>query len=244
LPSGVIVVGAQLPFALGDIEPGGQRRVQLTVLVTPDSNAIEPGSGGWTLPVIGRTLGEFLDLASQKTVRGQVGDSFSVHVLWKRHWAYLPILLRHFDPRADLTVVDVMLNRDDPANLRVVLTNRGYSTAQAFWIDLYLDPPRPPETNEPWTELRPDWYGAAWFVDELAPGASLALTIEDEHYVGAQSRWPGGSYPSGAHTVWVYADSLGGYPWGAVDEIDEANNRHGPVTFTASSPSMNFKEGR
>mgnify|MGYP006289684679 CR=1 FL=1 len=151
-----------------------------------------------------------------------------------RATVYLPVLFRAYDPRPDLLIAALAADPAAPTALTVAVRNAGAAPARAFWVDLYLDPEAPPEVNQPWPVLSTP-YGAAWFVDTLAAGETLTLTVGGPHYQAAQSRWPS-AYPPGAHAVWAYADSWGyPQPWAGVVEADEGNNRYGPVTFTAPS---------
>jgi hypothetical protein len=181
---------------------------------------------------IHHTTGEFWDDYSGRVVQGRVGDDFWLNVVAKWDRVYLPLLMRSYDGRADLMVEAVTVDPSDPDALTVEVSNAGDGDAADFWVDLYLDPDAVPEGNRAWPDL--SRYGAAWFVDDLGSGERLTLTIDGAFYEATYSRWPD-AYAAGEHTIWAYVDSWGHpQPHGAVDESDEANNRHGPVTFTAS----------
>jgi len=201
---------------------------------------VTPGSGvpgwepsDWRWPVVRYTWGQFIDTASLRSISGQFGDDFAVNVFLKPRLAYVPLVMRNLDTRPDLVVVWIGVDPNDPAGVEVTIANQGRAPAQGFWVDLYLDPTSPPETNYPWPNLG-CIYGIAWFVQDLPPGAELPLAVGDAFYRDMYSRWPE-AYPSGAHDVWAYVD-VWAHPQshGAVDEADEGNNRYGPVSFNAT----------
>lgn len=148
---------------------------------------------------------------------------------------YLP-LIRAGRPLPDLVVTRLELMPASPSAGRPVMAqltirNAGAEgTAVAFWVDLYVDPARPPEVNQPWPEL--SRLGAAWRVPPLAPGETRLL------YTGATGDpdRPGEPYAnfrafdtSGEHRLYVLVDSYApGRARGAVAESDEANNSYGP----------------
>jgi hypothetical protein len=232
LPSGVTAVDPVGTLAFGDLDPGGWRSARITLAVRPTGEGTEPAPTGWQFPVVERTMGAFEDTASQRTITGQVGDDYAVGVLWREYLAYLPVCLRGYDPRPDLLVTQVVVDPGDPTAVAVTIRNQGQATARDFWVDLYLDPQAPPGPNQPWPDAG-CLYGAAWFVDALAAGESLTLAVDDVLWMESESQWPA-AYPAGHHEVWAYADSWGHpSPWGAVSEGNEANNRFGPVEFTA-----------
>jgi hypothetical protein len=256
LPDGVTVTGSTPPWAalgedrvtwnLGDLAPGAWRQFEIIFRVEPQEGEWE-GEGGGETPLsltaqaesaadrmlaIHHTTGEFWDDYSGRVVQGRVGDDFWLNVVAKWDRVYLPLLMRSYDGRADLMVEAVTVDPSDPDALTVEVSNAGDGDAADFWVDLYLDPDAVPEGNRAWPDL--SRYGAAWFVDDLGSGERLTLTIDGAFYEATYSRWPD-AYAAGEHTIWAYVDSWGHpQPHGAVDESDEANNRHGPVTFTAS----------
>ncbi|HHN93986.1 MAG TPA: hypothetical protein ENK17_04395, partial [Anaerolineae bacterium] len=241
LPAGVTPVGTAGPFDLGDIAPGGWKVVETTVQIVPRSNRIEPTASGWGYAVVERTVGQFFDTASQRTVAGQFGDEYTVGVLWKPRRAYLPICLRDLDPRPDL-VARLSLDPADPATFQVTVSNQGLSPASDFWVDAYLDPTAPPQVNTSWAEL--SLYGLAWFIDELTPGESLTLTVDGPFLVAEQSRWPA-SFGPGEHAVWAVVDSWGPpNPQAAVDESDEGNNVAGPFAWTEPAADVGLQSPR
>jgi hypothetical protein len=156
---------------------------------------------------------------------------------------WLPVILRNYDLRPDLLPILLTVSPPSPAvgqpaTITLEFRNIGLSSAQDFWIDLYISPYTPPTgPNQSWDILCaqpfPDCYGGAWYVDEpVAPGQVVHLTSQD--FVITYSHW-GGWLPSGAHTLYAYVDSWGAdTAWGMINERDENNNRIGPVAVTVT----------
>ncbi|MGQ9612602.1 MAG: hypothetical protein ACUVSL_11740 [Chloroflexus sp.] len=125
-----------------------------------------------------------------------------------------------------------------PVTYRVTVTNVGREPASNFWVDLYVNPRRPPNVNEPWNELARQ--GLAWFFDgTLQPGESVTLisfprsTTNPFGYDPAVSSptW-NGRLPPGRNTIYVYVDSWNRNvsgdirsPFGSIEEGNETNNR-------------------
>ncbi len=144
----------------------------------------------------------------------------------------LPLVLAHYG-QPDLLITAIRLDPIVPGALSILLHNQGDGAASSFWIDGYLDPATPPEVNQPWPTLGCQ-YGLAWFVPALLPGQMLTLTVGGPYFQDLYSRWPA-EYPAGPHTFWAYADSWGApQPYGAVEELDEGNNRFGPLSFVGT----------
>ncbi|WP_322488773.1 SdrD B-like domain-containing protein [Chloroflexus sp.] len=129
-------------------------------------------------------------------------------------------------------------NADTPVRYQVTVTNTGREPASNFWVDLYINPSRPPEVNEPWNELAQQ--GLAWYVEgTLQPGESVTLNSFPRRPANpfgydpaASSPTWNGRLPRGVNTIYVYVDSWnrspdGGQrsPFGAVEEGNETNNR-------------------
>ena len=240
LPADVTLVSGPATLSLGDLAPAGWQSVRVTLRVAPNSNEIGEAAHGWQMPVVARTTGQFFDTAAQRLITGQLGDQFTVGVLWKPRAVYLPVLVRSWDARPDLIVATIVPSPDAPHGLQVTIANTGHSAARNFWVDTYLDPSTPPQVNQPWPDL--SLYGVAWFVDNLAAGERITLTIGDTHYQAEHSRWPT-AYPSGEHAIWAYADSWGHpQPYGAVSETNEDNNQGGPVSFVIAGGTTNGTE--
>ncbi|MCU0492946.1 MAG: cadherin-like domain-containing protein, partial [Chloroflexaceae bacterium] len=145
---------------------------------------------------------------------------------------------------ADLsTRISVSPDREIPTDrvlVSVTVTNNGTAPASGFWVDLYINPSRVPQVNEPWSDLCAveRCEGLAWFVPAtLAPGQSITLVSMPQDnatpngYSQENSRWRG-LLPNGVVQLHAYADSwnrdAGGAersPFGAVYERDESNNR-------------------
>jgi hypothetical protein len=258
-PARWVLDGASMAWDLGDLAPGSARRLEVVVSIEPDAGEwADPLEVGTTalqsqsaLPepyVMGQLLaidhsdGEFTDDYSKRLVTGRVGDAFWVNVRFEPRTVYMPMILRRYDARPDLVVVDVVINPDNASDTFIVLANRGNGTAWDFWVDAYFDPASPPAVNQPWATLNPGYGGAAWVVDRLDAGEAITLTLGDDYSIDDQSRWPP-AYTAGEHTVWAYVDSWGDpNPLGGVYETDETNNRFGPLVFTASGMGMQTLE--
>ncbi len=251
LPQGITVTYAAPPWSfggpdhigwnLGDLAPGAWKQFEIVLFVQPDEGewlvreeprpgVLEPYPMGALLG-IRHTEGEFTDDFTSHSVRGIVGPSFAFNVRFRPRFVYLPVVLRHYASGPDLRIAALTVVPDDPAAVEVHIVNDGNVAAENFWIDLYLNPPAPPAVNQPWNELGGE-SGAAWYVEHLASGAELVLTIGDDVYQEDYSHWPSVGYPSGSNEIWAYVDSWGHpNPWGGVRETDEGNNRYGPVSF-------------
>ncbi|MFP4345743.1 MAG: hypothetical protein ACLFU8_13700 [Anaerolineales bacterium] len=241
-PSWSFIDREKVGWNMGDLAPGGWKEFEIVLYVEPDESEWKTEAEARSLEgpyVMGQILGidhsdgAFIDAYSDRFVEGRVADGFWFNVRFVPHVAYLPVVLRDYVTGPDLVIVALDVDPQDPSQVELRIANRGTTAARAFWIDLYLDPPSPPQVNQPWSELG-CLYGAAWYVDALEPGGELLLRIGDDYYQAVHSRWPG--FSSGEHALWAYVDSWGHpNPWGGVRELDEGNNRYGPVTFTAAS---------
>ncbi len=103
---------------------------------------------------------------------------------------YLPVLLSDFTYAPDLVVEEILATQ---SVITVVLRNQGpAATDKTFWVDVYVEPERPPEgVNETWDKLTDQ--GLVWAVTEtLAPGDLLTLTVGGLYYQVDYSRvdWP------------------------------------------------------
>ncbi|NJN67754.1 MAG: tandem-95 repeat protein [Chloroflexaceae bacterium] len=161
---------------------------------------------------------------------------------------YLPLILR--TSPADLVVSNFRIDPShtpliagEPVTLTVEIANEGAGDADPFWVDLYLNPSRPPEVGDAWKslcteeQLHPDayhCYGLAWGVpDGLEAGEQLRLTTDAGDtggvlYDADYSTWEHTLTEVGQTELYVYVDS-----WkpddtasqGAVSELSEENNR-------------------
>lgn len=135
--------------------------------------------------------------------------------------------------------------------VEVMVTNQGTGPAAAFWVDLYINPSRTPQVNDPWNELcalRP-CFGLAWLHEGvLQPGQSVSFNSRPRSAANPNgfrpeaSAWPG-FFANGTSQLYVIADS-----WnrdgagdardadGALRELDEANNRAGQSVVVAAGP--------
>ncbi|MGC8800360.1 MAG: SdrD B-like domain-containing protein [Chloroflexus sp.] len=159
---------------------------------------------------------------------------------YKRVLVYLPMTIVQIPPDLIVTVqaTPTSPNKNTPVTYRVTVTNIGREPASNFWVDLYVNPSRPPNVNERWNDL--SRQGLAWFFDgTLQPGESVTLislprsTTNPLGYDPAtsSSTW-NGRLPPGRNTIYVYVDSWNRSitgdvvsPFGAIEEVNETNNR-------------------
>jgi MBG domain/CARDB len=194
--------------------------VTLTALGSCTITASQPGDANW-------------NAATPVTRTFQIVDKFS---------SYMPML--QFGPKPDLTgsfsLTPNSLAPNSPVSITVTITNRGTSAASEFWVDFYINPSTPPtDTNQRWDTLcssRP-CYGIAWYVRQtIEPGQSITLTSTPDSYYGPNTIWRG-AFAEGTKDLYLYVDSWNpGVATGAVDELDETNNRaeyHGQPTSAA-----------
>jgi len=149
---------------------------------------------------------------------------------------YLPLIARAHVARPNLAPISFKVSPAAPivsqtTTFTVVIQNQGTTAITTpFWVDLYIDPVRPPTAaNETWDELCPTpptpCYGGAWSITRtLAPGQLITLTSATLH--PDFDYWPDRFVISGSHAVYVYVDSYApSSPSGAIIETDESDNR-------------------
>ncbi|MEJ5345452.1 MAG: SdrD B-like domain-containing protein [Chloroflexus sp.] len=159
---------------------------------------------------------------------------------YPRVMVFLPMTIAQGPPDLIVSVqaTPTSPTKNIPVTYRVTVTNVGREPASNFWVDLYVNPSRPPNVNEPWNELARQ--GLAWFFDgTLQPGQSVTLisfprsTTNPLGYDPAASSptW-NGRLPPGRNTIYVYVDSWNRNvsgdirsPFGAIEESNETNNR-------------------
>ncbi len=144
---------------------------------------------------------------------------------------HLPIVLNDYGKAPDLVIDSLMTSND---TIFLTIRNAGNETVvDAFWVDVYLNPSRPPSINEQWDAIAPS--GAVWGVTQnLAPGETLTLTVGDGHYYSEHSS---DTFPTNA-TIYALADSVNfDTTYGNVLEGDETNNLAGSVTSSVSGAS-------
>lgn len=159
---------------------------------------------------------------------------------YQRVQVFLPMTIVQILPDLIVSIqaTPARANADTPVRYQVTVTNIGRKPASNFWVDLYINPSRPPEVNEPWNELARQ--GLAWYVEStLQPGQSVTLnsfphipTNPFGYDPAASSPTWNGRLPRGVNTIYVYVDSWNrspdgsqGSPFGAVEEVNETNNR-------------------
>jgi hypothetical protein len=152
---------------------------------------------------------------------------------------YLPIIVKPFVPVPDLVIESLTVTG---SGITVVIRNQGGGpVVDAFWVDIYFNPSAPPTINQPWPTLAD--HGHVWGIagaglTALNPGGSLTLTVGDAYYFPDESS----PLPSpGGATVFGFVDSVNfETTTGAVLEIDETNNRFGPVISSAGAAAVPF----
>jgi VCBS repeat-containing protein len=147
---------------------------------------------------------------------------------------YLPLLLHNYSTLPDL-IGELRLIpdkkhfvADEPVTLVVTVTNIGNSAADAFWVDLYINPDKPPiAANLSWDKtctLSP-CYGIAWGVLGLGAGESIVLTSVKDSYAEEYTYWEN-TFALGTTELYLYVDSWDlSHTYGAIQESNESNNR-------------------
>jgi len=230
-----------VPFTVDDAETPA---VSLVVTATSSDLALVPTS---VIGLAGSDVDRTVTVTPTTDVTGTVtitlsvtdgalsaSDSFQILVT-DRHirTIYLPLLVRNYRSGPDLVVRSLSGATE---GVVIVLENAGTAAlADAFWVDLYVNPRAAPTApNETWQLLAPN--GAAWGVTvPLAVGEVLTLTLNDAFYEVDQSDL---DMPlSLGDELWAQVDSANvGNADGAVSELDEGNNVGGPVAVTTDGP--------
>jgi hypothetical protein len=122
--------------------------------------------------------------------------------------------------------------------VELVIRNQGNApVTDAFWVDVYINPTRPPTVvNETFDDI--GTQGLAWAVTQqgirqLVPGGSLTLRMNDAFYDPDISVFPGNLLPG--TPLYAQVDSFNpSTTYGTVLEDHEAinetyNNIYGPV---------------
>ncbi len=229
----ILEVTSEWPVAINknrvsDLAPGGQSLHDLEVQL-PD----EVPSGS-SRPVTITARSEALPFITSSAV-------FTVTARPRTVTTYLPYV-----PFKDASGPDLVVRRVEitPHVVEIVIANQGGQAVDTpFWVDLYLNPPRPPaRVNE--TIDRIQSHGIVWGIDDadlpLPPGGQLTLHLSSPSLVKSFSRY---SLPLVAGSVvYVQVDSAAaGSGFGAVLEIHENietayNNIAGPVLVTGRLP--------
>lgn len=119
---------------------------------------------------------------------------------------------------------------NDIVNVRVLVENVGTVPATSdFWVDLYVSPEGTPAANQAWPDMAE--YGATWFVEGLDAGEEVVLdSLDADASRSNLLRF----IEEGPVELFVYVDSYGVSPSGAIAEQDEANNLAGPFELFVS----------
>jgi uncharacterized protein len=112
----------------------------------------------------------------------------------------------------------------EPVTVLATVTNQGRSASGGFWVDLHINPAKPPAgPPAQWNKncgMSP-CYGLAWYVQGLE--ADQSITLSSETPLAGYSAWFG-SFAPGTSQLYLFVDSWGSEE-GAVNEADESNNR-------------------
>ncbi len=154
---------------------------------------------------------------------------------------FLPIITNNFIDAPDLIVSRLIASTHA---VTVVIQNIGPApVANAFWVDLYVDPqPVPTAVNQVWNDGRSS-QGVVWGVTSsafpsLMPGGKLTLTLSSPYYRSDISQLTG--IPIGT-PVYAQVDSANtSTTFGGVLETHEIggqpyNNISGPIMSTLSN---------
>jgi|GEM_PF-1979659 len=145
------------------------------------------------------------------------------------HYVYLPLVMRNHGP--NLVVESISWSPTNPAPgetviVSVTVRNVGSAPAGTFWVDLYLDPSRPPAPGIPWNDVCSE--GVAWRVVGLAPGEARVLRSDQGE--ARYTFWRGyfAATPN-PHILYAVVDS---WPYDLAETVGETNendNVRGPV---------------
>ncbi|MGC9039982.1 MAG: choice-of-anchor Q domain-containing protein [Roseiflexus sp.] len=215
LPSGFAVVGA---FPTGPVVAGA------TVTFTVQLTAVAAGVFSGTLSFVN---GDADENPFQFPIGGVVTAATPT-----LQQTYLPLIVQPGQPDLIIAGIEIIPNQTSftagqPVEIRVTVKNVGTAPAGPFWVDLYLNPDRPPQTNDLWHDrctLRP-CFGVAWGVTQiLQPGEQITLST-GSGYDPLRTYWLGW-LANGTTTIYALADSWNTVGTsGAVIESDETNNR-------------------
>lgn len=215
LPSGFAVVGA---FPTGPVVAGA------TVTFTVQLTAVAAGVFSGTLSFVN---GDADENPFQFPIGGVVTAATPT-----LQQTYLPLIVQPGQPDLIIAGIEIIPNQTSftagqPVEIRVTVKNVGTAPAGPFWVDLYLNPDRPPQTNDLWHDrctLRP-CFGVAWGVTQiLQPGEQITLST-GSGYDPLRTYWLGW-LANGTTTIYALADSWNTVGTsGAVIESNETNNR-------------------
>lgn len=215
LPTGFAVIGA---FPGEPVAPGA------TITFTVQLTAATAGIFSGTLSFVNGD-------ADENPFQFPISGTVTVPAP-STHMAYLPLVMRPGQPDLTITSIAIIPNQTtfaagQPIEIQITVQNIGSAPAGPFWVDLYLNPDRPPQINDLWHDhcaLRP-CFGVAWGVTRiLQPGEQITLST-GSGYDTLRTYWLGW-LANGTTTIYALADS-----WnvtgvtGAVFESDETNNR-------------------
>jgi PKD repeat protein len=209
-----------------------------------DGPAEPPGTDA-VVPHIYVSTGTYTVVLTAFNVVSSVTQTISVTVVEAPYRVHLPLIMKNFmrpvEP-SDL-VCDLSLNPPAPLAgetfvINVRLRNLEGSSADGFWVDLYMNPITVPNKFNlfPWPVACGEGCpgGIAWGISDtpLAAGntrtlVSIPKRFHPNGFDPVYSQWTG-SLPAGQYNLYAYADSIDNpVPdgiSGAVEETNEDNN--------------------
>jgi hypothetical protein len=205
--SGALYTFDLLPLVLG------------TTSVTVAANAAQDAAGNGNLPA------GFTRTIIETTPPTPVPPSVQ--------YVYLPLVAYPGQPDLIIDRIEIIPNQTSftagqSVEIQVTVKNIGNAPAGPFWVDLYINPDRPPQINDLWHNrcaLNP-CFGVAWGVAQgLQPGEQITLNTRSG-YSPPHTYWLGW-LANGTTRIYALADSWNTVGTsGVVFESNEANN-HG-----------------
>lgn len=202
-------------WSLGDLGPGAQRTLQVTLAVTPTTAEI-----GTRRVLIAGANSRFTNTYAQRIMTAHIGDALTIGV--RSHRVYLPLIVAEPFQAPDLVVSRLIATVDE---IQVVVKNLGpASVADEFWVDAYLNPnPPPTRANQTWDQV--SQQGAVWGITSdalpLAAGGEITLTVSPA----------GGDYYSPTLSVITWPLPIGTVIYAQVDSAN-TNTNYGGVLET------------
>lgn len=131
----------------------------------------------------------------------------------------------------DLIVEEISISPSDPVvgrdfTIEVIVKNQGAGDVPEgnnFFVDLYIDPPSPPEPGVIITPPDYTWGAQYWWVPA---GGEYSLKVTTNFT------------NTGGHQIYAVVDSGGCDGTGCVRETNEENNVAGPVVFTVQTTRL------
>src|SRR5581483_1167553 len=140
--------------ALVSVTPAtsGTPRTATYRIAAPGGSWDNADNGTYTLTLQGNQVS---DTAGNSAAAGVLG-TFGVSISVARHTIFLPIALRAGTPDLVITAISLVPSKrtfaaGEPVEVQVTVQNQGSAAAEAFWVDLYINPSAAPTgANQPW----------------------------------------------------------------------------------------------